>query len=486
MKTQERIKHRLKGVCMKRFMWAAVASWLLVACVPDAGVNGVAVDPDRVGDGKDDNLTSRSTMSFEDFASTVYCEADSEVCIVDGDIPLIGEEALRDYYEESLALPNALTAMFFGEWVDSIWDPTERHALTYCVSNKFGDRKQEIVEAMEEAASQWESVAHVTFQYLPDEDRLCNARNPRVLFDVAPAEAAAPYIARAFFPLYPRPYREVLINLAVHDGNAWNPLLQGIYSLTGVLRHELGHVLGFRHEHIRPEASAPECSEGRDYRPLTEYDAKSVMHYPQCNGQGDWSFELTELDHRGSAFFYPDFDRFNADRCAEEMLPDGRLNEACEPLVHQILDLANTASFEVLDDWVGLDVRAVETIIESRDERPFNTLETLRAMPYLADHGLRKMYTYLYIDGRCPVEMDDLGIIDVTCRPVVNRILELANTASFATLDDEVPLDLRAAGNIVAIRKYRPFTSLSELWSVSYVKTTAIQAMYLYTLPDNP
>ena len=115
------------------------------------------------------------------------------------------------------------------------------------------------------------------------------------------------------------------------------------------------------------------------------------------------------VDVRGGAFFYPDFDQFKADRCAEVILPDGRLNEACEPLVHQILELANTASFEVLGDWVGLDVRAVEAITESRDERPFNTLETLRARPYLGAHGLRKMYTYLYIDGRCPVENDHLS-----------------------------------------------------------------------------
>ena len=47
--------------------------------------------------------------------------------------------------------------------------------------------------------------------------------------------------------------------------------------------------------------------------------------------------------------------------------------------------------------------------------------------------------------------------------PAINRILELVNTASFQTLDEEVPLDIRAAANLVAIREHRPFTSLSEL-----------------------
>jgi len=75
---------------------------------------------------------------------------------------------------------------------------------------------------------------------------------------------------------------------------------------TGVLRHELGHVLGFRHEHIRPEA--PEHIEswvvgeiGAEV--LSKYDSRSVMHYPMA-GAGTRDFQLTEFDKAGFADLY--------------------------------------------------------------------------------------------------------------------------------------------------------------------------------------
>jgi len=71
----------------------------------------------------------------------------------------------------------------------------------------------------------------------------------------------------------------------------------------------------------------------------------------------------------------------------------------------------------------------------------------------------------------------------VSCLPVVNRVLELANTASQEVLDVDVSLDSRAAANIVTIRKDRPFSSFAELWDVDYVKTTAIEKMYHHLYP---
>lgn len=44
--------------------------------------------------------------------------------------------------------------------------------------------------------------------------------------------------------------------------------------------------------------------EDNDWRPLNDYDPFSVMHYPQCNGQGDWSLTLTAKDKNGSACLY--------------------------------------------------------------------------------------------------------------------------------------------------------------------------------------
>ena len=80
----------------------------------------------------------------------------------------------------------------------------------------------------------------------------------------------------------------------------------------GVFRHELGHINGFRHEHIR--AVEPDCREGpvvctRDGATcqgaeyLTEYDVESVMHIP-CGGVSVTSWEISELDGVGARILY--------------------------------------------------------------------------------------------------------------------------------------------------------------------------------------
>jgi hypothetical protein len=81
-------------------------------------------------------------------------------------------------------------------------------------------------------------------------------------------------------------------------------------TIIGVLRHELGHILGLRHEHIRPVPGVNEDEQlcngsaclGADY--LTEYDADSVMHYPEFNGNPQSAFDITPLDGVGMRKLY--------------------------------------------------------------------------------------------------------------------------------------------------------------------------------------
>lgn len=416
--------------------------------------------------------------SFEDFLAEVYCEPDTEVCIVEGDLPLVGEEALRAYFLARTSGGAGALTVFREDGVDRLWNPIDRFELSYCVSAQgFTDEEHRtIVETMEAATRDWEEVAHVDYRHVPEEDGRCEIGNPRVRFPVLLAPPGAPYVARAFFPYYGEIETAIRISLPELDGLRAS---QPEATLRGILRHELGHTLGFRHEHIRPENTNWFCGEDENFRPITVYDARSTMHYPFCDGEGDWSLELTELDAIGAAFFYPNWDRYRGGRCqGAELADDGTVDPTCEPVVHEILELANTGSFEILDDWVGLDRRAAEEIVAVRGAQPFLTLEALEDVPFLGPVALRRMYDYLYVDGRCPSETDKDGLVDARCRPVVHRILALANQAPQTVLDHEVGLDSRAAANIVAARAERPFTSLVELWAIPFVKTRAMLRMY--------
>lgn len=71
----------------------------------------------------------------------------------------------------------------------------------------------------------------------------------------------------------------------------------------GVFRHELGHILGLRHEHTRPDPGT--CFEDNSWRAVTVHDQASTMHYPWCNGVITSDLSITPLDRAGARLLYP-------------------------------------------------------------------------------------------------------------------------------------------------------------------------------------
>jgi hypothetical protein len=236
--------------------------------------------------------------SFEEFEKTVYREPfEGGKYIVSGDIAIPTREALQAFFRDYIQHdPTTTLIVHTVNGQDAVWSAADKQKISYCIDKGFGARHAAVVRDMEAASGAWEAVALVDFLYVPAEDASCTATNPKVVFDVRPVNEGQ-YLARAFFPNEGRPTRNVLI-----DESSFELDPAGKLQLVGILRHELGHTLGLRHEQTRPEAGT--CFEDSNWRPLTAYDAFSVMHYPQCNGGGDWSLVLTDDDKHGVACLY--------------------------------------------------------------------------------------------------------------------------------------------------------------------------------------
>ncbi|WP_063787451.1 M57 family metalloprotease [Myxococcus hansupus] len=269
----------------KRNIWVSARLMAILASVGcGAGMAPEAPDEGPVG---------AHRLSFEEFERSTYREPETGIYIVDGDMPMSDLEELREYYD-GLSKPGALTVHAVGS-ANAVWNSTQKLNLTYCVSTGFGgSRHARIVDAMARAANAWESAANINFIHVPAEDSACTATNPNVVFDVRPVSGLG-YVARAFFPNDIRPYRNLLI-----DSSAFENLAP--QTLTGLLRHELGHILGLRHESTRSGSGA--CFEDSNWRALTPYDSDSVMHSPQCMGANTADLHLTQRDRIGIRALY--------------------------------------------------------------------------------------------------------------------------------------------------------------------------------------
>jgi len=241
--------------------------------------------------------------------------------VVEGDT-LLDEDQLLLYAQQQEALRNARAAAAAAQRAElPLVGITERSTdlvgtvensrvvrwsaeldISYCVLRQTfvegGEAGyQLIVKNMQKAAKEWENTCGIRFVYKPGLDASDRLRPKDVLFSVREFGAGGKFIASAFFPNEPANRRRLLI-----DPSYYLPGLR--FNKVGVLRHELGHVLGFRHEQIRSEAP-PGCPDEDTYGTinLTEYDPQSVMHY-FCGGVGTEALSITEKDKIGAQKVY--------------------------------------------------------------------------------------------------------------------------------------------------------------------------------------
>jgi serine protease len=239
-------------------------------------------------------------MSWEEFEAQTYREPGG-MYIIDSDVTVLDEAALREVYERSRSRAGSVgvtrSALVVNQvgGVDDRWPDGQHLNITYCVSDAFGALNQaRVAAAMEAAAASWEESGFVNFVHEPFHDASCDENQADVAFDVRPGETS--WLARSFRPSYPRAERSLLLTqeaLGQPSGR----------TLTDILRHELGHVLGFDHETTRADPDHT-CFEDAEWRALTPYDSSSAMTSPTCIQSSNWDFELTATDREGLAVLY--------------------------------------------------------------------------------------------------------------------------------------------------------------------------------------
>ncbi len=165
------------------------------------------------------------------------------------------------------------------------------------VRETFGDQDsyELVVKSMRAACMEWEETCGVDFQHKSELDNLPGTAPEGALFTVREFNAGGEFIAAAFFPNDPKDRRQVLVDPSYYSTD---------FDRVGVFRHELGHVLGFRHEHIRSEAP-PDCPDEDlfDTRNMGKYDPQSVMHY-FCGEVGSSELRISDLDRSGAQRIY--------------------------------------------------------------------------------------------------------------------------------------------------------------------------------------
>ncbi|MGQ0671408.1 MAG: hypothetical protein ACT4N2_00810 [Hyphomicrobium sp.] len=304
--------------CLIAWLFAAfLASALPARADKEATLNIVAA---AIADPDDDNAFQKFLGTLPKVKSPL--DKVTQFYLVEGDMPMT-EKQVRNYLRgqnsagkpTSQSNPELLVNVSGGK--PTFWKDKASRTLKYSVmraSFPSQAKYDKVVADLAGAGRDWTNACAacgIKFVHVSELDSLDDPfgylepiKKDTIRFvvfysDYTAADPWNAYIARAFFPGDAEHLRTVVIDSSYfnYDGSK-----SKIFTGRGILRHELGHALGYRHEHIRDVAG---CSlEDKQWKPLTNYDGKSVMHYNCGASQNRGDFVLTPLDKQGHTKLY--------------------------------------------------------------------------------------------------------------------------------------------------------------------------------------
>jgi hypothetical protein len=169
-----------------------------------------------------------------------------------------------------------------------------------------------------------------------------------------------------------------------------------------------------------------------------------------------------------------------------------------------VIALINHASstFSVLDIDVRLDRRAAKNLVAHRDgpdgtlgtadDDLFNSVAEVDRIKYVGTTALARLESYAKDKGFIKPGGGGGGTISPVSGTYdgvyftlkqAELVLKLVNSAAQSVLDDDVPLDARAATNIVGLR---PLATMKDLAAVSYVGGVALRLLRDYADQNQP
>ena len=196
------------------------------------------------------------------------------------------DDALKDTRSNNAA------ALSIENKKHALWQPGS--VLTYVFSAKNCTEVQ-----FRTAYGKWTGACNIEFKKVADP--------ALAVFEVKDFPRDGKTVAESFFPSYSKDLRI----LRIFEDLNQPPFKTHAVS---ILAHELGHILGFLHEHIWLTAKElhqngvnPESTSNA--MPVTDYDKDSIMNYLRIYGDmksGDPDVStLSELDTKGCAKCYP-------------------------------------------------------------------------------------------------------------------------------------------------------------------------------------